>query len=94
MCTFYFFVFLSTVAVTFAQIDSDTTIAMNLLTIPNQVFLLLVAEMALFMLLVIPMPFTVKRKMFTYVLDPVVPAYHFPRRTLELEIRWPLTSTF
>ncbi|KAI1179102.1 B-cell receptor-associated protein 31-like-domain-containing protein [Nemania sp. FL0916] len=31
------------------------------------VFLLLVAEMALFMLLVIPMPFAVKRRMFTYV---------------------------
>ncbi|KAI0549573.1 B-cell receptor-associated protein 31-like-domain-containing protein [Xylaria curta] len=31
------------------------------------VFLLLVAEMSLFMLLVIPMPFTVKRKMFTFL---------------------------
>ncbi|KAI1165742.1 B-cell receptor-associated protein 31-like-domain-containing protein [Nemania serpens] len=31
------------------------------------VFLLLVAEMALFMLLVVPMPFTVKRKMFTFL---------------------------
>ncbi len=29
-------------------------------------FLLLVAEMALFMLLVTPLPFTVRRKMFTY----------------------------
>ncbi|KAI1267480.1 B-cell receptor-associated protein 31-like-domain-containing protein [Xylariaceae sp. FL1019] len=31
------------------------------------VFLLLVAEMTLFMLLVVPMPFTVKRKMFTFL---------------------------
>ncbi|KAJ8113216.1 hypothetical protein ONZ43_g5203 [Nemania bipapillata] len=31
------------------------------------VFLLLVAEMALFMLLVIPMPFTIKRRMFTFL---------------------------
>ncbi|KAI0976677.1 B-cell receptor-associated protein 31-like-domain-containing protein [Xylaria arbuscula] len=31
------------------------------------VFLLLVAEMTLFMLLVIPMPFTLKRKMFTFL---------------------------
>lgn len=41
---------------------------MDLLTLHDQVFLLLVAEMALFMLLVVPMPFTVKRKMFTYVI--------------------------
>lgn len=32
------------------------------------VFLLLVAEMALFMLLILPLPFTVRRRMFTYVL--------------------------
>jgi hypothetical protein len=32
------------------------------------VFLLLVAEMALFMLLIVPLPFTVRRKMFTYEL--------------------------
>ncbi|KAJ9130418.1 Endoplasmic reticulum transmembrane protein 3 [Pleurostoma richardsiae] len=31
------------------------------------VFLLLVAEMALFMLLIIPLPFTVRRKMFTFI---------------------------
>jgi hypothetical protein len=30
------------------------------------VFLLLVAEMALFMLLIVPLPFTLRRKMFTY----------------------------
>lgn len=30
------------------------------------VFLLLVAEMGLFMLLIVPLPFTVRRKMFTY----------------------------
>lgn len=29
--------------------------------------MLLVAEMALFMLLVVPMPFAVRRKIFTYV---------------------------
>lgn len=29
--------------------------------------MLLVAEMALFMLLIIPIPFTLKRRMFTYV---------------------------
>ncbi|KAK0751501.1 B-cell receptor-associated protein 31-like-domain-containing protein [Schizothecium vesticola] len=31
------------------------------------VFMLLVAEMALFMLLIIPIPFTIKRKMFTFI---------------------------
>ncbi|KAK1828523.1 B-cell receptor-associated protein 31-like-domain-containing protein [Podospora conica] len=31
------------------------------------VFMLLVAEMALFMLLIIPIPFTLKRKMFTFI---------------------------
>ncbi|KAI1324814.1 B-cell receptor-associated protein 31-like-domain-containing protein [Xylariaceae sp. FL0255] len=37
------------------------------------VFLLLVAEMTLFMLLVVPMPFTVKRKMFTFLSEnPIV----------------------
>ncbi|KAI0151601.1 B-cell receptor-associated protein 31-like-domain-containing protein [Xylariaceae sp. FL1272] len=40
---------------------------MDLLTTYDQVFLLLVAEMTLFMLLVIPMPFKVKRKMFTFL---------------------------
>ena len=34
----------------------------------NQVFLLLVAEMALFMLLVIPLPFSLRRRIFTYVI--------------------------
>ncbi|KAI0103508.1 B-cell receptor-associated 31-like protein [Daldinia grandis] len=37
------------------------------------VFLLLVAEMSLFMLLVVPMPFTFRRKMFTFLSEnPVV----------------------
>lgn len=31
------------------------------------VFLLLVAEMALFMLLILPLPFTIRRKMFTFI---------------------------
>ncbi|KAF8860118.1 putative BAP31 domain protein [Acephala macrosclerotiorum] len=31
------------------------------------VFLLLVSEMALFMLLIIPLPFTIRRKMFTFI---------------------------
>jgi len=31
------------------------------------VFLLLVAEMVLFMLLIIPLPFTIRRKMFTFI---------------------------
>ncbi len=30
-----------------------------------QVFVLLMAEMALFMLLIVPLPFAIKRKMFT-----------------------------
>lgn len=42
-------------------------LAMNILIVHTQVFLLLVAEMALFMLLVIPLPFTLRRKIFTYV---------------------------
>ncbi|KAI1414034.1 B-cell receptor-associated 31-like protein [Hypoxylon sp. FL1857] len=37
------------------------------------VFVLLVAEMSLFMLLVVPMPFTVRRKMFTFLSEnPIV----------------------
>jgi len=31
------------------------------------VFLLLVAEMALFMILIVPLPFTIRRKMFTFI---------------------------
>jgi len=31
------------------------------------VFVLLVAEMALFMLLIVPLPFTIRRKMFTFI---------------------------
>jgi len=31
------------------------------------VFLLLVAEMALFMLLIVPLPFTIRRKMFNFI---------------------------
>lgn len=38
-----------------------------------QVFLLLVGEMALFMLLIVPLPFAAKRKIFTFVSEsPVV----------------------
>lgn len=38
------------------------------LTVSNpQVFMLLMAEMALFMFLIIPMPFSLKRRVFTYV---------------------------
>lgn len=37
------------------------------------VFLLLVAEMALFMLLIIPLPFNIRRKMFTFISEsPIV----------------------
>jgi hypothetical protein len=36
-----------------------------------QVFMLLMAEMALFMLLIIPMPFSLKRRVFTYVAPPL-----------------------
>ncbi len=49
---------------------SGHTTAMDPLTLYTQVFLLLVAEMALFMLLVLPMPFAMKRRMFTYVIPP------------------------
>lgn len=35
--------------------------------------MLLVTEMALFMLLVLPMPFAVRRKIFTYVQPPPLP---------------------
>jgi B-cell receptor-associated protein 31 len=31
------------------------------------VFILLMAEMVLFMLLILPLPFTIKRRLFTYV---------------------------
>lgn len=41
--------------------------------IVSQVFVLLVAEMALFVALIIPMPFTVKRKMFNFLAEsPIV----------------------
>jgi len=37
------------------------------------VFLLLVAEMTLFMLLIVPLPFTIRRKMFTFISEsPIV----------------------
>ncbi|RFU34796.1 hypothetical protein B7463_g1581, partial [Scytalidium lignicola] len=37
------------------------------------VFLILVAEMALFMLLIVPLPFTIRRKMFTFISEsPIV----------------------
>ena len=39
----------------------------NILTVDDQVFLLLVTEMAVFMLLVIPLPFSLRRRIFTYV---------------------------
>jgi len=31
------------------------------------VFLLLVAEMSIFMLLIVPLPYTMKRKLFTFI---------------------------
>lgn len=38
-----------------------------------QVFLLLVFEMAVFMALIVPLPFTVKRKIFTFISEsPVI----------------------
>lgn len=47
---------------------SCTVVAgINVANCVAQVFLLLVFEMALFMLLIIPLPFNVKRKIFTYV---------------------------
>jgi hypothetical protein len=42
------------------------------------VFLLLVAEMTLFMLLIIPLPFTLRRRMFTYDLYPPLSSGHVP----------------
>lgn len=33
--------------------------------------MLLMLEMALFMLLIVPLPFTLKRKIFTYVPNPI-----------------------
>jgi B-cell receptor-associated protein 31 len=39
----------------------------------TQVFVLLMAEMALFMTLIIPLPFTIKRKMFNFISEsPIV----------------------
>ncbi|EHK97398.1 putative endoplasmic reticulum transmembrane protein 3 [Glarea lozoyensis 74030] len=35
------------------------------------VFVLLVAEMALFMLLIVPLPFTIRRRMFTFIVNRV-----------------------
>ncbi|XXH05496.1 tRNA-dihydrouridine synthase 3 [Hypoxylon texense] len=48
--------------------------ALDLLIVDNQVFVLLVAEMALFMLLVVPMPFTIRRKMFTFLSENTIVA--------------------
>ncbi|KAI1762339.1 B-cell receptor-associated 31-like protein [Hypoxylon sp. FL1150] len=46
---------------------------LDMLIVDNQVFVLLVAEMTLFMLLVVPMPFSVRRKMFTFLSEnPIV----------------------
>ncbi|KAI2622520.1 B-cell receptor-associated 31-like protein [Hypoxylon sp. NC1633] len=47
---------------------------LDLLIIDNQVFILLVAEMTLFMLLVVPMPFTIRRKMFTFLSENTIVA--------------------
>lgn len=42
------------------------------------VFLLLVAEMALFILLIIPLPFTIRRKMFTFISEsPLVAKFQY-----------------
>lgn len=42
------------------------------------VFVLLVAEMALFMLLIVPLPFTIRRKMFTFISEsPIVAKFQY-----------------
>lgn len=52
--------------------------------------MLLVAEMALFMLLIVPLPFTIRRKMFTFMF--VVPHYFSPAAAtdtpLEAKVDW------
>jgi B-cell receptor-associated protein 31 len=50
------------------------------------VFLLLVVEMLLFVLLIIPMPFTVKRKMFTFISEsPIVAKLQYGMKAGELD---------
>jgi B-cell receptor-associated protein 31 len=41
---------------------------------PTQVFLLLVAEMAVFIGLIIPLPYTLKRKLFTFISESAIVA--------------------
>lgn len=60
--------------------------AVCLLTELLQVFMLLMTEMALFMGLILPMPFSVRRKIFTYVvpMPPLRPLLLTTRRQLHL----------
>lgn len=64
---------------------SSTTVKMTLYY--TLVFMLLMAEMGLFMLLIVPLPFTVRRKMFTYA----VPTSSFPAQLNMWQ--FPLTHT-
>ena len=52
----------------------------DVLTVDDQVFLLLVTEMAVFMLLVIPLPFSLRRRIFTYVNEWRGPVLGYPHR--------------
>jgi hypothetical protein len=64
--------------------SKDTHPPYRVLTFPKQVFLLLVAEMVLFMLLIVPLPFTIRRKMFTFMCaQPTLLPFGHPLTTLQ-----------
>merc|ERR1712169_17000 len=59
--------------INFCENPKQQTQAAKMTLYYSLVFLLLVAEMTLFMLLIVPLPFTIRRKMFTFISEsPIV----------------------
>ena len=53
--------------------SSNALLGLYANTLPQQVFALLMSEMALFMLLILPLPYTMKRRLFTFISEsPIV----------------------
>jgi Bap31/Bap29 transmembrane region len=54
----------------------------------SQVFLLLVFEMVVFMGLIVPMPFTMKRKLFTFLAEsPIVAKLQYGMKVINITIK-------
>ena len=52
-----------------------------------QVFLLLVVEMAIFMLLIVPLPFSMKRKLFTFISEsPIIAKLQYGMKVKNQEL--------